>query len=63
MGHWLLFAALALGVASAPPAEARQLQDSTPGTCIETHAIAGYGFEDNQDQTSLQVSATVADIT
>ncbi len=61
MGRGLLCAAAcAVGLASAPVAASRQLQqDSTPGTCIEVHRISGYALEDDQDETSLQVSATM----
>lgn len=65
MGCGLLLTALGLGLASAPAAAVarRQLQDGgTPGICIETHAITGYDFEDNQDQSSLQVSAASVDV-
>lgn len=62
MGRGLLLTALALGLASAPPAAAdarRQLQEvGTPGTCIYTYAVSGYDFEDNQDETSLQVKCS-----
>eukprot|EP00903_Cladosiphon_okamuranus_P022875 g21067.t1 len=57
MGCGLLLTALALGLASVPVvADARrQLQDGgTPGICIETLAISGYDFQDDQDQGSLQ---------
>lgn len=67
MGRGVLRTAFALSLASAPffPAgEARrQLQEAggTPGTCIETHVISGFSFEDNQDQNSLQVSVTLVE--
>jgi len=71
----LFAATFALGLVSAPvtaisgegegsgggPFASRQLQGTpgTPGTCIEVHQISGFELEDDQDQTSLQVSAAV----
>lgn len=62
MGRGLLFTVLALGLASALLASeaTRQLQEGgTPGTCTYTHVVSGFGFEDDQDQVSLQVRTMV----
>lgn len=62
MGRGLLFAAVcAVGLASTPLVTAnRQLQqDGSPGTCTEVHKVSGYALEDDQDETSLQVSAAM----